>query len=636
MNYNQIYQNSLSDPDQFWLQQAASIPWLRLPQKGVSTNDKGFYEWFRDGELNLSDICLDQHVRNGNGDRIALIYDSPVSDTREQYSYSELLRLTAAFAGGLLQKGIQKGDTVIIYMPMIPQTVIAMLACARIGAVHSVVFGGFAPHELALRIDDCKPKAVITASYGIEIDRIISYCPLVHKAYNEATLQPEITIVYRRKEHNENENPLKQSFDFQELLEQSTPANPVSVSSIHPLYVLYTSGTTGKPKGVLRDTGGYATALKFSMESIYNVRPGEVFFAASDLGWVVGHSFITYGPLIQGCTTILYEGKPVRTPDAGAFWRLIDEYKISAMFTAPTAIRAIKKEDPNGTLLTKYDLSSLRTLFLAGERCDPATYFWIRDLLNKPVIDHWWQTESGWPMLGIMTGIELLPERTGSAGLPICGYDIHIIDDEGHVAGPNTNGLIAIKLPLPPGCLTTLWNNDERFKQGYLKPLPGYYTTGDGGYKDEDGYFYVLGRVDDVINVSGHRLSTGEMEEIIATHPHVAECAVVGIQDELRGQVPLAFAVIKDGHTISEEQLEQELVALIREKIGAVACLRHAILVARLPKTRSGKILRKTIRDIADGNFTTIPSTIEDEKVLDEITTRLSDRHIGKKFTLNQ
>lgn len=632
MHYDAFYGSSLSDPAHFWLDQASKLNWFTQPESGVTQNEKGFYEWFRDGVLNLSYLCLDTHIQAGNGQRKALIYDSPVSNTQREFTYEKLHARVAAFAGGLQQSGIRTGDTVIIYMPMIPEAVIAMLACARIGAIHSVVFGGFAPHELALRIDDCKPKAIITASHGIEIDRIISYPPLVRKAMEESHFPPEIVVLHKRPDRPFTDTSLPEALDFEELVACESPASPVHVPSTHPLYILYTSGTTGKPKGVLRDTGGYATALHFSMESIYNVAPNEAFFAASDLGWVVGHSFIAYGPLIRGCTTILYEGKPVRTPDAGAFWRLISTYRVTAMFTAPTAIRAIRKEDPEGSLFREYDLSSLRTLFLAGERCDPSTYEWIRDLLGKPVVDHWWQTESGWPMLGIMTGATPMPERTGSAGKPICGYDIRVVDEEGHNVAPKTQGFIAIKLPLPPGCLTTLWNNDERFVQGYLTTFPGFYVTGDGGYKDEDGYFYILGRVDDVINVAGHRLSTGEMEEIIATHPGIAECAVVGIQDELRGQVPLALTVLKDGTHISETQLEQEVVALIRDQIGAVACLRHSLLVARLPKTRSGKILRKTIRDIADGSFVSIPSTIEDATVLDEIREHLAMRKIGVHF----
>lgn len=633
MSYHTLYHNSLANPDHFWLEQAKSINWSRMPATAVSINAKGFYEWFKDGELNMSALCLDEHVNNGKGNVTAIIYDSPVSGVRETYSYSQLQDMVARFAGGLISEGIQKSDTVIIYMPMIPQAIVAMLACARIGAIHSVVFGGFAAHELAMRIDDCAPKAIITASYGIEVDKRITYTPLVNKAIQEASHKTDKVILYRRAQHNESQNELKHAIDFTALMSRSQPAAPIAVVSTHPLYILYTSGTTGKPKGVLRDTGGYATALKFSMRTIYNVEAGDVFFAASDLGWVVGHSYITYGPLLQGCTTVLYEGKPVKTPDAGAFWRLIEQYRIKAMFTAPTAIRAIKKEDPDGALMKKYDLSSLKALFLAGERCDPPTFNWISTLLNRPVIDHWWQTESGWPMLGIMTGVEQLQERAGSAGLPVCGYNIQILDEEGHQLGADTNGLIAVKLPLPPGCLTTLWNNDERFANGYLKQFPGYYTTGDGGYVDKDGYFYVLGRVDDVINVSGHRLSTGEMEEIIASHACVAECAVVGIYDELRGQVPLAFAVLKDGQTIREDELEKELVALIREKIGAVACLKHAVLVKRLPKTRSGKILRKTIRDIADSELKTIPSTIEDESVLDELKAHLKRRALGKAYT---
>lgn len=622
MSHKATHQFSITQPEKFWQKQAQELTWNKFPKTILSKNKLGFYHWFEDGEINMSYLCLDYHIENGRGNQIALIYDSPVSNTVQKYTYNELKTEVAKFAGGLSSLGITKGDTVIIYMPMIPQAIISMLACARIGAIHSVVFGGFASHELAVRIDDCKPKAIVTATYGIEIDRVLSYTPLVKNAIEESEYKPPYTIVYNRKQH-EDVNELNDSIDFETLKNNSQEINCVFLKSTDPLYILYTSGTTGKPKGVLRDHGGYATALKFSMSHFYDAQPSDVFFAASDLGWVVGHSFITYGPLIQGCTTVLYEGKPIKTPDAGAFWRLIEEYKVKIMFTAPTAIRAIKKEDPDALFLKKYNISSLKTLFLAGERCDITTYNWIVDLLNRPVIDHWWQTESGWPMLGIMTGVEPLPAKAGSAGLPVCGYDIQILDEDGKYVDDGKEGLISIKLPLPPGCLNTLWNNDARFKNGYLTQFEGYYTTGDGGYKDTDGYFFVMGRVDDVINVAGHRLSTGEMEEIISTHHSIAECAVVGMNDELKGQVPLAFVVLKDWQLISEIDLEKELVTLIRNKIGAIACLKNVVVVKRLPKTRSGKILRKTLRSMADFSEIIIPSTIEDITVLDEINDKL-------------
>lgn len=628
--YTALYTESIEQKELFWARQAEQIHWFKQPSVVLSQTEKGFYRWFADGEINAAYLCLDYHVENGRAGQTALIYDSPVTHTKQKYSYRELLDLTARFAGGLLAQGIGKGDTVVIYMPMIPQAVIAMLACARIGAIHSVVFGGFAPHELAMRIDDAHPKAVISASYGIEFDKIIPYKPLVDKAIEESLHKPPVHIFYERTSDYDKLDG-KGEVDFNTLFD-AAPAPCVPVLSTDPLYILYTSGTTGKPKGIIRDHGGYATALKFSMDYIYDARPGDVYWAASDVGWVVGHSYIVYGPLMQGCTSILYEGKPVRTPDAGAFWRVISEHRVKVMFTAPTAIRAIRKEDHEGDLLKKYDLDCLQYLFLAGERCDPATYHWIKDQLQKPVIDHWWQTETGWPMVGIMMGLEHQSPKAGSAGLPVCGYEIHILSDDGVELGKGKEGYIAAKLPLPPGCLPTLWNNDDRFIAGYLQHFPGYYQTGDGGYLDEEGYCYIMGRVDDVINVSGHRLSTGEMEELVASHPAIAECAVMGIADELRGQRPVALVVLKDGRQLDEEQVEEELVSLIREKIGAVAYFRNAAIVKRLPKTRSGKILRKTIRQIADGEPFTIPSTIDDPSILEEIRETLQERKLGLAF----
>ena len=628
--YNAIYRESIDNKEMFWKEQAALLHWYKAPQTILSQTEKGFYRWFADGEINIAYLCLDFHVENGRGEQTALIYDSPVTHSIKKYSYRELLDLVSRFAGGLQANGIGKGDTVVIYMPMIPQAVIAMLACARIGAIHSVVFGGFAPHELAMRIDDALPKAIISASYGIEFDKIIPYKPLVDRAIEEAVHKPPVHIFYERTAGYDELDGVSE-IDYTKLL-QSAPVACVPVLSGDPLYILYTSGTTGKPKGIIRDHGGYATALKFSMDHFYDAKSGEVFWAASDVGWVVGHSYIVYGPLLQGCTTVLYEGKPIRTPDAAAFWRVISEHAVNVMFTAPTAIRAIKKEDHEGDGIRRYDLSSLKYLFLAGERCDPATYHWIKDLLKIPVIDHWWQTETGWPMVGLMMGDQHFPAKAGSAGLPVCGYEIHILSDEGMELGKGKEGYIAAKLPLPPGCLPTLWKNDDRFIAGYLQHFPGYYQTGDGGYLDEEGYCFIMGRVDDVINVSGHRLSTGEMEELVASHPAIAECAVMGIADELRGQPPIALVVLKDGRQIEEDVIEEELVSLIREKIGAVAYFRNAAIVKRLPKTRSGKILRKTIRQIADGESYTLPSTIDDPRILDEIRETLEERKLGLAF----
>ena len=631
MKYNELFQKSITKNVEFWKEESNKINWIKSPNNILSKNEQGFYQWFADGELNMSQLCLDYHIDAGRGEKVALIYDSPVTFTIQNFTYNELKRLVEKFAGGLKSLGVGKGDTVVIYMPMIPQAVITMLACARIGAIHSVVFGGFAPHELAMRIDDAKPKVIVTASYGIEVDKTIHYKPLVEKAIQEASFKPDFTIIYKRL-HDSEITFKPNEIDFDELLNKSELANAVSVSAIHPLYILYTSGTTGAPKGIVRDTGGHAVALKFTMKNFYNANQDDVFWAASDVGWVVGHSYIVYGPLINGNTTVLYEGKPVRTPNSGGFWRVVEQHQVNIMFTAPTAIRAIKKEDAEGVILKQYNLSSLRTLFLAGERCDPATFHWIKELLNKPVIDHWWQTESGWPMLGIMMGVEEFDAKAGSAGKPVCGYNIQILSEEGEELGSNKEGFVTIKLPLPPGCLPTLWNNDERFRKGYLEHFDGYYLTGDGGYKDEDGYFFIMGRIDDVINVAGHRLSTGEMEEIIASHPKVAECAVLGIADDLRGQRPIALVVLKDGLDYIEQIIEDDLIALIRDKIGAVAYFRNAVVVKRLPKTRSGKILRKTLRLIADGIPFNVPSTIEDPESLNEIELKLSSRKLGLAF----
>lgn len=630
MKYEEIYLQSIQDKVSFWKHQAASVPWYNPPLDILSKNEKGFYRWYADAVINMAYCCLDWQIEQGRGNQTALIYDSPVTSSVHYYTYYELKSKVARFAAGLQQLGITKGETVVIYMPMIPEAVIAMLACARIGAIHSVVFGGFAPHELAMRIDDAKPRAIISASYGIEVDKLIAYKPLVDRAIEESSHKPEYRIFFQRQQ-DYDVLTLTGERDFESLyLETEAPCEPML--STDPLYILYTSGTTGKPKGIIRDHGGYATALKMSMGAVYNVQAGDVFWAASDVGWVVGHSYIVYGPLLNGCTSVLYEGKPVKTPDAGAFWRVVHQHKVNVLFTAPTAIRAIRKEDHEGLLLNDYDIVSLKHLFLAGERCDPSTYNWVSDLLKIPVIDHWWQTESGWPMLGIMMGLDHCEPKPGAAGKPVCGYEIAILSEDGTEQDAGKEGFVTVKLPLPPGCLPTLWQNDDRFIAGYLQHFPGYYQTGDGGYKDEDGYFYIMGRVDDVINVSGHRLSTGEMEELVATHSSVAECAVVGIADELRGQRPVALVVLKDGKHDNEMELEAQLVQLIREKIGAVACFKNVTIIKRLPKTRSGKILRKTIRQLADGESYTVPSTIDDPQILHEIADKLTERHIGIAF----
>lgn len=618
MSYHDLYLQSITNKEEFWRSQAKEIEWLQSPQQILHETKKDFYEWFPDGITNMSYLCLDWHIQQGRGNQVALIYDSPVTNSMRKFTYHELHDKVSRFAGALRKLDVNEGDTVIIYMPMVPEAVIAMLACARIGAVHSVVFGGFAPHELALRINDANPKVIVSASYGMEGHRRIEYKPLVDRAIEEAVSKPPHCIFFQRDELNEPINQ-KNEFDFYTLLNSSEPVSYVPVKSTHPLYILYTSGTTGTPKGIVRDTGGYATALKFTMKNLYNINPGEVYWAASDVGWVVGHSYIVYGPLIHGCTTVLYEGKPVGTPDAGAFWRVIQQHQVNVLFTAPTAIRAIKKEDHKGELKQLYDISCLKHIFLAGERCDPSTLEWLEHLIQKPVIDHWWQTESGWPMLCIPMGIEVMSVKPGSAGIPVCGFDIQIFDEDAVMKEANSEGNVVIRLPLPPGCLPTLWKNDARYHKEYLSTYQGYYLTGDGGYIDEDGYCFIMGRIDDVINVSGHRLSTGEMEEIVSAYSSVAECAVVGIKDSLRGQRPIAFVVLKDGISISHQQIEQEIIELIRDKIGAIAFLKNVYILKRLPKTRSGKILRKTIRSIVDHIPHSVPSTIEDASVLDDI-----------------
>ncbi len=630
-SYADFYEASLANPLAFWSQQAAKIAWYESPTQTLTTNDQGFYRWFEGGKLNTCYLAIDYHVQNGRADQVALIYDSPVTQQIQKYTYRELQTQVAKLAGALRNLGVTKGDCVIIYMPMVPEAAFTMLACARLGAVHSVVFGGFAPHELAIRIDDTRPKVVVSASCGIEFDRVVPYKPLLDEAIRQANFKPTHCLILQRPMTTASMET-DRDIDFEQALQQASPAECAVLNALDPLYVLYTSGTTGKPKGIVRDNGGHAVAMKFSMEYVYDITPGDVYWAASDLGWAVGHSYIIYGPLIQGCTTILFEGKPVRTPDAGTFWRIIAAHRVNVFFTAPTAFRAIKKEDPTAEHLQKYDLSSLKQIFVAGERCDPPTLEWLQQITKVPIIDHWWQTESGWPMIANMTGIEMFTVKAGSATKPVCGFDVQILDEDGHPLPPKHEGYVCIKLPLPPGCLPTLWNDDHRFQQSYLSKFPGYYLSGDGGYKDEDGYVYIMGRVDDVINVAGHRLSTGEMEEFVASHPAVAECAVVGIADELRGQRPVGFVVLKDKVEIEEKTLETELVTIVREQIGAVAFFRNALIVKRLPKTRSGKILRKVMRQIADGEPYTIPSTIDDPAILSEITEALQKRKIGKGF----
>jgi propionyl-CoA synthetase len=621
-NYEHEYRQSVTDPEGFWLKQASVLDWFKAPMIGVSNDENNIERWFTDGELNTCWLALDYHCSQGRGEQTALIYDSPVTNTKQQYSYNQLRDEVSKTAGMLAELGVNKGDRVVIYMPMIPQAAIAMLATARLGAIHSVVFGGFAANELAVRIEDAEPKVVLTSSCGIEVANVIAYKPLVDQAVTESRWKPDAVLVWQRPELTASLTELRDK-DWQVLLASAPDHDCVAVNATDPLYILYTSGTTGKPKGVVRDNGGHAVAMKYSMSTIYNVEPGEVFWAASDVGWVVGHSYIVYAPLIHGCTTILFEGKPVRTPDPGAFWRVCDEYKVSVLFSAPTAFRAIKKEDPEGNLIKDYDLSALRTIFMAGERLDPPTLDWVLDKTAKPVVDHWWQTETGWAIAANPIGLECMAIKPGSATKPTPGYQVSILDEMGLQVGANQQGFVALKRPLPPSCLPTVWRNHDRFESGYLSQFPGYYVSGDGGYFDKDGYLFIMGRIDDVINVAGHRLSTGEMEEIVGAHNAVAECAVVGVHDELRGQLPLGFVVLKDGIKIDAETLEKELVRSVRQQIGAIACFKHAIVVERLPKTRSGKILRRIIRQIADGESYTVPSTIDDPSSLNELEHQL-------------
>ncbi|GAA1862234.1 propionyl-CoA synthetase [Paeniglutamicibacter psychrophenolicus] len=623
LSYAQTFAESTSDPAAFWLRAATSIDWEREPATGLDASRAPINAWFPDGMLNVCHNALDRHVAAGRGDATALIYDSALLGIQERYSYAELLERVARFAGALRDQGIGTGDRVLIYLPMIPQAHIAMLACARLGAIHSVVFGGFAPKELAARIDDATPDVIITATGGIEPARRIEYLPAVAEAIAMAAHKIRTVIVAHRDgfEHSPAEftgaGTAWHHWDY--LTSTAEPAEAVPVPSTHPLYILYTSGTTGSPKGVVRDSGGYAVAMDWSMRNIYGVGPGSTMLTASDVGWVVGHSYIVYGPLIAGATTVLYEGKPVGTPDAGAFWRLIEDHQVDTFFTAPTALRAIRKADPEAALLAGHDISSLRNFFVAGERLDPDTYAWAREKLGVPVIDNWWQTETGWPIASNCVGLETLEPKAGSPTVPVPGYDVRILDGFGAELGPNQEGNIAIRLPLPPGTLATLWGNDARYIATYLEQFPGHYATGDSGYLDADGYLFVMGRTDDVINVSGHRLSTGAMEQVLGSHPAVAECAVIGVADELKGQRPSGYVVLKSGTRITEEQLRGELVSMVRAHIGPVADFREVRIVAALPKTRSGKILRKTMRQIADGKPYTVPSTIEDPGVIEDL-----------------
>jgi propionyl-CoA synthetase len=615
--YEHAYRRSIEDPEGFWGDAARAIDWETEPQR-ILEFEPPFSRWFVGGALNTCYNAVDRHVDAGRGEQPALVYDSPVTGTVKRFTYSALREEVARFAGALADRGVERGDTVLIYMPMVPEAVVAMLACARLGAIHSVVFGGFAARELAIRIDDAKPKLLVTASCGIEADRVIDYQPLFERALELSDHTPQGCIVLQRPQAPATLNRGRDE-DWEAVAADAKPADCVTVAATDPLYVLYTSGTTGRPKGVVRDNGGHAVALRWSMEALYDTGSGEAFWAASDVGWVVGHSYIVYAPLLAGCTSILYEGKPVGTPDPGAFFRVVAEHGVKTLFTAPTAFRAIKKEDPRGEHARRYDLSRFAALYLAGERLDPDTYHWARDLLDRPVIDHWWQTETGWPIAANPLGIEPLPVKPGSPTRPVPGWDVRILDEAGEPAPPGQDGAVVVKLPLPPGALPTLWHDDERFVSSYMSRYPGYYLTGDGGHLDEDGYVFVMGRVDDVINVAGHRLSTGAMEEVLAQHADVAECAVIGVADELKGQVPHGFVVLKAGADRPADELRAELVAMVRDQVGPVASFKDVTVVQRLPKTRSGKILRATMRDITDGRPYETPSTIDDPAILEEI-----------------
>ena len=622
MDYHSIYESWRADPEKFWMDAAKNIDWHKKPTFALNHSNAPLYEWYTDSFVNTCFNAVDRHVKNGRADQIAIIYDSPVTEKKLHLTYKDLLEKTSLLAGALINKGITKGDRVIIYMPMVPEAIIAMLACARIGAIHSVVFGGFASNELAVRIDDAQPKTILAASCGIEPGRIIEYKPLIDEAIELSEHKPECVVILQRPEAQASLMPGR-DFDWEEFQLDAKPADCVMVEGNHPAYILYTSGTTGAPKGVVRPTAGHLVALHWSMKNIYDVDPGDVFWAASDVGWVVGHSYICYAPLIHGNTSVLFEGKPVGTPDAGTFWRVISEHKVKSFFTAPTAFRAIKREDPEGKFKSKYDLSCLKALYLAGERADPDTIYWAQNLLGVPVIDHWWQTETGWTIVGNPMGIEALPIKVGSPSVPMPGYDVRILDNDGKELPKGELGAVAIKLPLPPGTLPTLWNAEERFKNSYLSTFPGFYETGDAGLIDDDGYLYIMARTDDVINVAGHRLSTGAMEEALSNHSDVAECAVIGVSDQLKGQVPLGFLCLTNGVNRPHKEIVDECIQLVRDQIGPVASFKLATVVARLPKTRSGKILRATMVKIADNQEFKMPATIDDPTILDEIKEAL-------------
>jgi propionyl-CoA synthetase len=622
MTYREIYQSWEADPEAFWMNAAEQIDWDRAPSYALDARNAPLYEWYPDAMVNTCYNAVDRHVIAGKGNQAAIIYDSPITDKKDTISYAELRDKTARLAGALRAKGVTKGDRVIIYMSMVPEAIVAMLACTRIGAIHSVVFGGFAAHELAVRIDDAKPKAILATSCGIEPGRVIAYKPLIDAAIEQSEHSPETVIILQREQQTATLSHSR-DYDWDAVQDGVEPAECVPVEGMHPAYILYTSGTTGAPKGVVRPTAGHLVALHWSMKNIYNVDPGDVFWAASDVGWVVGHSYICYAPLIHGNTTIVFEGKPVGTPDAGTFWRVMSEHNVRSFFTAPTAFRAIKREDPKGEFKAKYDLSGLRALYLAGERADPDTIKWAQDLLGVPVIDHWWQTETGWTIAGNPLGIEALPIKIGSPSVAMPGYEVHILDEAGNRQPENTLGAIAIKLPLPPGTLPTLWNADARYRSSYLTTFPGYYETGDAGIIDEDGYLYIMARTDDVINVAGHRLSTGAMEEVLANHPDVAECAVIGVSDQLKGQLPLGFLCLSNGVNRPHAEIVAECVQMMRDVIGPVAAFKLAVVIKRLPKTRSGKILRATMVKIADSEAFKMPATIDDPDILDEIKEAL-------------
>jgi propionyl-CoA synthetase len=629
-SYAEAHTRSLRDPDGYWSDVAQQIVWTRKWDRVLDRSREPFYRWFAGGELNTCYNALDRHVEGSRGDQPALIYDSPVTGTIRTYTYRELLDLVSRFAGVLAGLGVKRGDRVILYMPMVPQAAIAMLACARLGAVHSVVFGGFAARELAVRIDDCTPKVIVSASCGIEVNRIVAYKPLLDEAIQIAKHKPERCVIFQREQQRGELVPGR-DLDWDAAMASAKPAPCTPVEATDPLYILYTSGTTGQPKGVVRDNGGHAVALCDSMKTVYGMEAGDVWWTASDVGWVVGHSYIVYAPLLAGCTTILFEGKPVGTPDAGVYWRVISQHGVRALFTAPTAFRSIKREDPNGELIRKYDLSKFRTLFLAGERCDPDTLKWAEKMLHVPVIDHWWQTETGWPIVANCQGLasedgKMFPVKPGSPTKAVPGWDVRALGPDKQEVKRGDIGTLCCKLPLPPGTFPTLWNAEERFRKSYLDEFPGYYSTGDAGFVDDDGYVYVMTRVDDVINVAGHRLSTGAMEEVLASHPDVAECAVVGVADEIKGQVPLGFVVLKAGVRRSHAAILEEIVQLVRERIGPVAAFKQAVVVKRLPKTRSGKILRSTMQKIADHQEYNVPATIDDPVILEEIAEELESR----------